>query len=166
MRGFTLLELMITVAILAVLTTVSVSALGPLRARYNRRQAAELVASAAARMRLEARETGRCHAFQVYNGGTAVALGTPGDRIRLVRLKHADCESTPTSTDLEEVEWVRMPEPARVRVVSGSEVVFRPNGRLLNGNGELRLAAGGRELIVQLRVQGPICINDVTGPCP
>jgi prepilin-type N-terminal cleavage/methylation domain-containing protein len=168
MHGFTMVELLVTVAILGLLTALSVATLGPLRDRYARRQAAELAASAAARAQLLARETGRCHTLEVY---TADASGNPvkvtnigdlGDRLRLQRRTTADCETVPVPTgELEHVEWVRMPGRVRVRVLAGgTEPEWRPNSRLRQGTTELRFVSTGPELTVRLVAQGPVCVID------
>jgi prepilin-type N-terminal cleavage/methylation domain-containing protein len=171
-RGFTLIELMVTVAILGLLTALSVTALGPLRDRYNRRQAAELVASAAARAQLSARETGRCHALEVYGpdiSGNIVprARGMLGDRLRLVRRTTADCESSLGEVEL--VEWVRMPGKMQVALASTVAPVpplpapeWRPNSRIReNKDTELRVVAPTNEqLVIRMMVQGPVCVSE------
>jgi prepilin-type N-terminal cleavage/methylation domain-containing protein len=179
MRGFTMVELMITVALLGLLTALSVATLGPLRDRYTRRQAAELAASAAARAQLLARETGRCHRLEVYttdasgNPIEVTNIGDPGDRLRLQRRTTADCEhDDPKSLgELEHVEWVRMPGRVRVRIQTapGSPMPeWRPNSRLRqNLDTQLRVGASGSELVIRLMKQGPVCVSEATlEDCP
>jgi prepilin-type N-terminal cleavage/methylation domain-containing protein len=170
MRGFTMVELLVTVALLGLLTALSVTALGPLRDRYNRRQAAELTASAAARAQLLSRETGRCHTLEVYtvdSGGNVskAAVGVPGALLRIQRHMTADCHTTPTpATELEHVEWVRMPGRMRVRVETGNpEAEWRPNSRLRNGTTQLRVAVNSTSpaLAIRLMEQGPVCVSEV-----
>ena len=183
--GFTLIEMLVTVALLGVITVLSVTALGPLQARYNRRQAADLVASTAARAQLLARETGRCHALQVYRAGVSVSAPEPvpegqeGDRLRLVRRTTADCEREPNDTvnpdALEHLEWVRMPGRARVRIQTGSGKTrpeWRPNSRLrvLLAEAELRVVpTSGAELAIRMMANGPVCVSERLSPledCP
>jgi prepilin-type N-terminal cleavage/methylation domain-containing protein len=169
MRGFTMVELLVTVALLGVLTALSVATLGPLRDRYNRRQAAELAASAAARAQLLARETGRCHTLEVYTADVSgnpvkvASVGDLGDRLRLQRRTTPDCEGDAVALgELEHVEWVRMPGSMRVRVQAGNtEPEWRPNSRLRQGTTELRFVAAGPELAVRLMGQGPVCVSEI-----
>lgn len=166
-RGFTLIEMLVTVAVLGLLTAMSVTALGPLQARYNRRQAADLVASAAARAQLSARETGRCHGLEVYTADTSgnpipvANIGDPGDRLRLVRRTTADCESE--LGEVEFVEWVRMPGKIQVRVQAGmTQPEWRPNSRVRQGETELRVVpSSGQELAIRMMVQGPVCVSEL-----
>lgn len=171
--GFTLVELMVTVGVLGLLTALSVAALGPLRDRYNRRQAAELVASAAARAQQSARETGRCHRLEVWAedaSGTpfrVTNVGDPGDRLRLARRTTVDCEESVAKAEaageLELVEWVRMPGRIRVRVEAGQSVPeWRPNSRPTGGTTELRVMPGtGQELAIRVMAQGPVCVSEI-----
>ncbi|HEX8434655.1 type II secretion system protein [Archangium sp.] len=174
MRGFTMVELLVTVALLGLLTALSVATVGPLRERYSRRQAAELAASAAARAQLMARETGRCHTLEVYRADPVNPAGEPlevlnideeGDRLRIRRRKTPDCEIQPVpAAELEHVEWVRMPGRMRVRVPTGkTEPEWRPNSRLREVSTELRFRASatGPELAVRLMNQGPVCVSEL-----
>lgn len=168
-QGFTLVEMLITVALLGVLTGLSVATLGPLKDRYSRRQAAELVASAAARAQLAARETGRCHTLEVYtadgsgNPVKVTNVGDLGDRLRIRRRTTPDCESDAIALgELEHVEWVRMPGQSRVRVqLPQQEPEWRPNSRPRQGTSELRVVSGGQELAVRVMAQGPVCVSEL-----
>jgi prepilin-type N-terminal cleavage/methylation domain-containing protein len=165
--GFTLIEMLVAVALLGVITALSITALGPLQARYNRRQAADLVASAAARAQLSARETGRCHSLQVYKAdGTAASIGQWGDRLRLVRRTTADCENTNPGEE-EVVEWVRMPGRIEVQVPSATPAKttpeWRPNSRLRQGETELRVMPKlGQPLAIRMMAQGPVCVSELS----
>ncbi|HEX8819078.1 MAG TPA: type II secretion system protein [Archangium sp.] len=170
-RGFTLIELLVTVSILGLLTAVSVTALGPLRDRYNRRQAAELVASAASRAQLSARETGRCHFLEIHSTATGkpvkvTTVGKTGDRLRLMRRKTPDCEidlkSKPGEDEVEEVEWVPLPGKTQVRVPKIMPE-WRPNSRVREGETLLQVVApSGKELAVRMMAHGPVCISEMT----
>ncbi len=181
--GFTLVEMLVTVALLGLITALSVTALGPLQARYNRRQAADLVASTAARAQLLARESGRCHGLEVYKPGVTgnpvqVPLGQKGDRLRLVRRTTADChrdlDDTANPDPVEYVEWVRMPGRMEVRVDAAKNpnpVEWRPNSRIRKG-GEALLwvtptAGSDPPLAIRMMEQGPVCVGDsATEVCP
>jgi prepilin-type N-terminal cleavage/methylation domain-containing protein len=179
--GFTLIEMLVTVALLGVITVLSVTALGPLQARYNRRQAADLVASTAARAQLLARETGRCHGLEVYMTGPAntrvpVAFGDAGDQLRLVRRTTADCERDPVGNPdgVDHVEWVRMPGGMLVRVdkvKNPNPPEWRPNSRIRKG-GEALLwvtakAGSNERLAIRMMEQGPVCVGEsATEVCP
>lgn len=167
-HGFTLVELLTIVAILGLFTSLSVAALGPLRDRYNLRQAGELVASAAARAQLQARETGRCHTLQVYtvnasgNPVQVTNLGAEGDRLRVARRTTADCGDSLEAGPHEEIEWVRMPGRSRIRVTGTSEPEWRPNSRLRQGATEFRVRANANEeLAIQLMAPGAVCVSEL-----
>jgi prepilin-type N-terminal cleavage/methylation domain-containing protein len=162
--GFTLIEMLVTVALLGLITTLSITALGPLQARYNRRQAADLVASAAARAQLSARETGRCHSLQVYKSdGNPAPSGQWGDRLRLARRTTADCESS-IASEVEDVEWVRMPGRIEIQVpLSKTTPEWRPNSRLRQGETELRVRPkAGQPLAIRMMYQGPVCVSELS----
>ncbi|OJT24854.1 hypothetical protein BO221_10630 [Archangium sp. Cb G35] len=164
-RGFTLTEVLVTVALLGLFAGMAVVALGPLNGRYRRRQAAELVAAGAARARLFARDSGRCFHLDVYQDDTPVSTGTPGNRLRLSRRPSADCEHPTPVADLQPVEWISMPSLTTVRVEPGVEAVWRPSGRLHTEDiaktpAKLRVTSGGEELSILLAVHGPVCVRE------
>ncbi|HLM47863.1 MAG TPA: type II secretion system protein [Myxococcaceae bacterium] len=181
--GFTLIEMLVTVALLGVITVLSVTALGPLQARYNRRQAADLVASTAARAQLLARETGRCHGLEIHDeiGGVVSKVtipGNTGDRLRLVRRTTADCHrdliDTTNPDPVEPVEWVRMPGRMVVSVDTGKNVEpleWRPNSRIRKGGETVLVVAlktdPSQRLLIRMMEQGPVCVSDsATEVCP
>lgn len=164
-RGFTLTEVLVTVALLGMFTGLTLTALGPLNGRFRRRQAAELVAAGAARARLFARDSGRCFHLEVYQDDTPVGTGSPGNRLRLSRRASADCESNATGADLQLVESVPMPSATTVRVEPGVAAVWRPNGRLRDEDvkktpARLRVTSGGEDLSILLAVHGPVCVTE------
>lgn len=172
-RGFTLTEVLVTVALLGMFTGLTITAIGPLNGRFRRRQAAELVAAGAARARLFARDAGRCFHLEVYQDDTPVSAGSPGNRLRLSRRASADCESAATAADLQLVESVPMPSATTVRVETGVAPVWRPNGRLRDEGmtktpAKLRVTAGGEELSILLAVHGPVCVTEALSSeaCP
>lgn len=164
-RGFTLTEVLVTVALLGLFTGLALTALGPLNGRYRRRQAAELVAAGAARARLFARDSGRCLYLEVYQDDTPLPTGSPGNRLHLSRRATADCERPATEADLQPVETVPMPSLTTVRVEPGVEAVWRPTGRLHTEDvkktpAKLRVTSGGEELSILLAVHGPVCVTE------
>ncbi|WP_375770633.1 prepilin-type N-terminal cleavage/methylation domain-containing protein [Archangium gephyra] len=172
-RGFTLTEVLITVALLGLFTGLTLTALGPLNGRYRRRQAAELVAAGAARARLFARDSGRCFHLEVSQDDTPVSTGSPGNRLRLSRRASADCETPASAADLQLVESVPMPPLTTVRVETGVAAVWRPNGRLRDEDGtrtpaKLRVTSGDGELSILLAVHGPVCVTETLSSetCP
>src|SRR6185436_12352920 len=104
MRGYTLMELMVTVALLAIMSAMTAVGLGPLQMRYRVRKAVDVTAQLLVRTRLRAIETGRCHQIEVLADGIPVGAGTPGDGLRVSRRRDADCESRPDPLALVEVE--------------------------------------------------------------
>ena len=178
MRGFTLLELMTTLAIFGVITALTVAALGPLKDRYNHEQAVEMATGAAVRAQLLARESARCHVLEVYAGTNLVANDIPGDRLRIQRRRTADCDSAvPDPTRVEHVEWLMMPEGVTVTQVGPGKAEWRPNGRLQSVDADINTARDAwlavttqrrsRTTDILFRRQGSICIMGASvGNCP
>lgn len=168
--GFTLLELLVGVAILMALTTVAAVALGPLSARYRTSQGAELVAQAVHDARLLARSTGRCVHLEVLAGGAVVGPGSAGDAVRLSRRTKADCESAATPADLEVVETVALPTGVPVTVPAANvDLVWRPNGRTQPGTDtRLDVGAAPHTTALLVRAWGPACgfPSAALGACP
>lgn len=74
-RGFTLIELMVVVTIIAILSAAVVPSFSVTLARQRQNDAAMQIASAVFKARARAARTGRCHRVRVYTGATsAVAL--------------------------------------------------------------------------------------------
>ena len=92
-RGMTLIEVMVVVAILAILAAISATAIGPMVARYRQMVSAEAAAQLVSQARVEARQQGRCYRVQVTLAGAPVAPGTPGDALHVVRRDSADCQT-------------------------------------------------------------------------
>lgn len=166
-HGFSLVELLVVVAVLGVVAVLSTASLGPLQAHFRGRDAATRVAAAATRARVGAWQTGRCHVLTVYDGATPAAVGAPGDRLRLQRYATADCETSTATAGLEDVESVLMPERVTVSQVAGTAPVWRSQGRLRGAQVELRVESGGRQRSIVLAPVGAVCTGDVpAGDCP
>jgi prepilin-type N-terminal cleavage/methylation domain-containing protein len=177
MRGFSLLELMTTLAIFGLVATLSIASLGPLKDRYSHQMAVEVVTGAIARAQLMARESGRCHAVQVYaRAGTPRAINTTGERVAILRRATANCgdggTSSPT-TDLVLVESVLLPETNTLKLVytaapDATEVEVRPNGRQRKEAKALLQVLGRRQTTsVVMAPMGVICVFDgAVGACP
>lgn len=171
-RGMTLIELMVVVAILAILAAISATAVGPMVARYRQMVSAEAVAQIVSQARVEARQQGRCYRVQVTLAGAPVPPGTPGDALHVVRRNSADCETgTPTLVADTRFSDVRLP-PGIQALVPGvsTEPEFRPNGYTQDGlDTEIQVGpAGAPTTRVTIRSYGPICANSISVvvPCP
>jgi prepilin-type N-terminal cleavage/methylation domain-containing protein len=171
-RGMTLIELMVVVAILAILAAISATALGPMVGRYRQMVAAEAVAQIVSQARVEARQQGRCYRVQVTAAGTPVAPGTPGDAMHVVRRDSADCQtSTPTLVADARFSDVRLPQGIQALVPSTfTEPEFRPNGYTQDQlDTEVQVGpAGAPNTRITIRSYGPICAGPITPvqPCP
>jgi prepilin-type N-terminal cleavage/methylation domain-containing protein len=171
-RGMTLIELMVVVAILAILAAISGSALAPMVGRYRQMVAAEAAAQLVSQARVEARQQGRCYRVQVTAGGVPVAPGTPGDALHVVRRDSADCQTgTPTLVADTRLSDVRLPQGIEALVPGAfSEPEFRPNGYTQNqSDTELQVGpAGAPSTRITIRSYGPICAGPITPvqPCP
>jgi prepilin-type N-terminal cleavage/methylation domain-containing protein len=167
--GFSLVELLVVVAVLGVVAGLSAASLAPLQNHFRGRDAATRVASAATRARAFAWQTGRCHVLTIYNGASAATVGTPGDRLLLERYPTADCQNTPAAGSLQPVEWVLLPERVTVQQVLGTDApVWRLQGRLKGTQVvDLRVDAGDRQRFIRLALEGAVCTDDepITG-CP
>jgi len=182
MRGFTLLEMLIVVALLGVLAAMSAVAVTPLATRYRVGQGTELALQTLYQARAQARELSRCHQVEVMLVGVPVAPGVAGDSLRIRRRVDADCETPiaaepPPSPALEVVETVNMPQGISVTVPALLvPPVWRSNGRL-TPNAETQLlitttAAApiqSTSRVVRALPQGPICVSANVVPleaCP
>lgn len=169
-HGMTLLELMVVVALLGVLTTLSATALEPLVGRYRQQTAAEAVAQVLALARMEARQQGRCYRVQILASGVPVAPGTSGDAIHVVRRADADCETaTPVLQPDARFFDVRLPAGVVALVPVGSSVPeFRPNGYTQDElDTEIQVGpAGAPATRISIRSFGPVCAGPVAPPRP
>lgn len=168
MRGYTLLELMVTVALLALMSAMTAVGLQPLQARFRLHQATDATAQFLVRSRQRAMDTGRCHQIEVLADGIPVRPGTPGDMLRVSRRRDADCESTVDPLALIEVERIRLPERMQVTQVQSDAIVFRPTGRT-RGDASWSFQVGNAEAsrVVVAAPHGPVCVSeDAGGSCP
>jgi prepilin-type N-terminal cleavage/methylation domain-containing protein len=166
MRGYTLMELMTTVALLAVLSMLSVTGLQPVVTRFRQRQAVDAAAQFLVRARQRAMETGRCHLVEVLNAGAPVPSGSEGTALRLLSRPTADCISPAAPLTLVEVEVMTLPERMRVRQGTPGVPVWLPNGRI-DGGGTVLLWVGADEPEeVRALAQGPVCVMEPGRSCP
>lgn len=167
MRGYTLMELMVTVALLALMSAMTAVGLQPLQARYRLRKATDATASLLVRTRQRAIETGRCHQIEVLADGVPVT-DHPGDVLRVSRRRDVDCESPADPLAFVEVERLTLPERMTVRQEGSKVLVFRANGRIWDN--EPRRFQVGRETALRVIVavpQGPVCtLEDEAEGCP
>jgi prepilin-type N-terminal cleavage/methylation domain-containing protein len=168
MRGFTLMELMVTVALLMLMSAMTAIGLQPLQARFRLRLATDATAQMLVRARQRAVETGRCHHVEVLADGVPVEPGTPGDTLRVSRRRDADCESRVDPLALVEVERVRLPERMVVRQEDQGSLVFRSNGRTWdNASWSFRVGPEDAPRAVVAAPLGPVCIlESLPGACP
>jgi prepilin-type N-terminal cleavage/methylation domain-containing protein len=158
MRGYTLMELMVTVALLAMMSAMTAVGLGPLQARYRLRKAVDATTQLLVRTRLRAVETGRCHQVEILADGIPVSAGTPGDSLRVSRRRDADCESRADPLAFIEVERLSFPERIEVRLEDTNPLVFRPTGRTWdNAPRRLQVSRAGALRIVEAAPIGPVC---------
>jgi Tfp pilus assembly protein FimT len=168
MRGFTLMELMVTVALLMLMSAMVAIGLQPLQARFRLRLATDATAQLLVRARQRAVETGRCHHVEVLASGTPVEPGAAGDTLRVSRRRDADCESPVDPITLVEVERVPLPERMAVRQEKSGSLVFRPNGRTWD-NASWRFSVGPEDAprAVVAAPLGPVCaLESLEEACP
>lgn len=168
MRGYTLMELLVTVALLAMMSAMTAAGLGPLQSRFRLRQATEATAQFLVRARQRAVETGRCHHVEVLAQGVPVGAGASGNMLRVSRRRDADCESRADPLALVEVERITLPELTSVRQEGSGALVYRPTGRTRD-NSAWRFLVASREAVrtVVAAPQGPVCASeDAAGGCP
>jgi prepilin-type N-terminal cleavage/methylation domain-containing protein len=166
MRGYTLMELMTTVALLAVLSTLSVTGLQPVVTRFRQRQAVDATAQFFMRARQRALETGRCHLVEVMHEGAVVPSGNEGTALRMQRRPTADCVSPANPATLVDVEAMTLPERMRVRQATPGVPVYLPNGRI--DGGATVLLWVGVDVPEEVRVlpHGPVCVMSLGESCP
>lgn len=171
-RGMTLIELMVVVAILAILAAISATALGPAVTRYRQMVSSEAAAQLVAQARVEARQQTRCYRVQVLAAGAPVAPGTPGDTLHVMRRQDADCQTNaPGLVADTRIDDVRLPRGVQALVPAAfTEPEFRPNGYTQDGlDTEIQIGpAGAPNTRIAIRSYGPICSGSVNPvqPCP
>ena len=171
-RGMTLIELMVVVAILAILAAISSTALAPMVGHYRQMVSAEAAAQLVAQARVEARQQTRCYRVQVLAAGAPVAPGTPGDTLHVARRTSADCKTgAPLLQADTRLDDVRLPQGIQALVPAAlTAPEFRPNGYTQNGlDTEIQVGpAGAPTTRISIRAYGPICAGPVTPvqPCP
>jgi prepilin-type N-terminal cleavage/methylation domain-containing protein len=167
MRGYTLMELMVTVALLALMSAMTAVGLQPLQARYRLRKATDATAQLLVRTRQRAIETGRCHQIEVLSEGIPVT-DAAGDVLRVSRRRDVDCESPADPLAFVEVERLTLPERMQVSQEGSRALVFRPTGRTWD-NAPRRFRVG-RALPLRVVIaapNGPVCtFEDEVGGCP
>ncbi len=161
------MELMVTVALLAMMSAMTAVGLQPLLARFRLRQASDTTAQLLIRTRQRAIETGRCHQIALLADGLPVTPGSPADSLRVSRRRDADCESD-RSLALVEVERIPLPERIPLRQPEPGSLVFRPTGRTAD-NASWRFHVGAPELTrtVLVTPHGPVCtLEGLEEECP
>jgi prepilin-type N-terminal cleavage/methylation domain-containing protein len=168
MRGYTLMELMVTVALLALMSAMTAVGLQPLQARYRLRKATDATAQLLVRTRQRAIELGRCHQIEILAEGIPVGAGTPGDVLRVSRRRDVDCESPADPLAFIEVERLTLPERMRVSLEGAGSLVFRPTGRTWdNASRRFQVGREGNLRVVMATPHGPVCtLDDEAGGCP
>ena len=170
MRGFTLLELMTTLAIFGLVATLSIASLGPLRDRYNHQHAVQMVSGAIVRAQLLARESGRCHSVEVVDDDGVTNTTAFKQRLRIQRRSTANCDGATASTFVE-VESLRLPHGTAFKIDTANGVMeLRPNGRQKSGTSVLVVVRGRAtpsELNIVAAKQGRVCVDVANlGACP
>ena len=161
MRGYTLMELMVTVALLALMSAMTAAGLQPLQARYRLRKATDATAHLLVRARQRAVETGRCHQVEILAEGIPVSGSALGDALRISRRRDADCESPADPLALVEVERLTLPERTQVRLEGSGTLVFRPTGRTWdNAPWRFQIDRGEDARFVVAAPNGPVCTRE------
>lgn len=142
-RGFTLMEMMVVVSILAVLAAIAVPDLTPAVHNAKLRSQIDEVASFVEHARRRARAEGRC--YRVTQSGAS---------LQMQRRANADCY-TPKNGTLSGGGWDAVAAtltPARGFTYTlqsvPNELVFRPSGRV-RGDGDLEVTDDGGRVVIQ-----------------
>jgi prepilin-type N-terminal cleavage/methylation domain-containing protein len=175
-RGMTIVELVIVVALLAVLSTLALVAAQPMANRYHQRDAVELASQLVTEAQGRARSTGRCHRVVVYASGALAAAATPGTALALEVRPTADCETAPASVTWSLLEQTALPTGVTAQNIDDATwtwTEFRPNGRVRRngavGIGALVISAPDlADHLVMTVNQGVTCLTDLAAPgaCP
>lgn len=170
-----MVELIMVLAMLAVLTSLAVIGSRPVANRYRLRDASELAAQYVAEAQALARSTGRCHRVVIYLAGAVAAVGAPGETLAIEARPTADCEPAPGT-----VAWVAVQQERLATGITGQNLddavhtwaEFRPQGRVRNNAGVtmagLRFDGGGASRLVRVAYQGVPCLTDplALAACP
>jgi prepilin-type N-terminal cleavage/methylation domain-containing protein len=153
-RGFTLLEMMVVVASLALLAAIALPDLTPAIHNARLRASVDEVNNFIERARRNARAENRCHRINVTTDKTAVVME---------RLQSGDCAGVIADASWTEVARMNAPAPGFLYHLEkipnpGTgpfEIVFRPNGRL-KGNGDLDVENDGARIFIEYSKMGTI----------
>ena len=162
------MEMVTVVALMAIMTTMAVSSLSPLRERTSLGHGAELVEQTLLNAHKRAMATGRCMRVELLDAGGAV-VASGASALRLRRWSHAGCDG---AADFDQAEHFALPLGVLAAAVAPpSDFDFLPNGRprLMTGETQLRVAVAylGRQLWVDVTPAGAICLKeDASGACP
>jgi prepilin-type N-terminal cleavage/methylation domain-containing protein len=175
-RGFTLLEVLVVLAVVAAMASLALFASGPTVERFRQREALELAAQLVTEAQVRARATGRCHRVVVHLAGAVTPAGRPGDALALEVRPDADCAAPP-----DEVTWRRLayePLPAGVQGFNVDDGRFtwtevQPNGRLRQApsgqapSGGLAFAISAvPDALLVTAPQGVTCLTGRSAPEP
>ena len=156
MRAFTLVEMMVAVAILAVAAALAVPSVTSLVRLAHARSGAETVAAVLEEARTRAVNEGRCFRVRAPNASTLV----------VERLSTVDCVGNAPSTAAPFIDAFNAPVRTTnlgsgftvtitdtAGMTSPNQIVFRPNSRL-RGNGALTNTQYGARVVANV-VHGP-----------
>lgn len=141
--GFTLLEVVVVIAILGVMAALAVPNLIPVVERSKARGAAENLASFVDDARRRAMTSGRCHRVVVSGDTATVQQRSTPDCVNIALDTWIDAGSTRIEGFTLAVERVPL------TVALADAVIFRPNSRL-RGDGNLRVDNDGARIKAQM----------------
>jgi prepilin-type N-terminal cleavage/methylation domain-containing protein len=164
--GFTLVEVLCAIALMLILTTLSVSALTLTRQRVALQEGAELLQQVLLSARQKARATGRCVRVELLDGSGQPSASPPTAAAKSLRVRawtSPHCE--PGAADSLDEGGERYPVPhglAVVRVSPADPLAadWLPSGRTRDGARMLfRVAYADSSFAVVAAPQGPVCVH-------
>jgi prepilin-type N-terminal cleavage/methylation domain-containing protein len=151
-KGFTLMELMVVVAIIAIVSAAVVPSFSMSLRRNRQREAANLIVQAVFAARSRAARTGRCHRVVIATDDTKQDGGTGGSvRVDEYQAQWSECGHATNSAN-----WVRLSSKS-VGDLVGKDVAIL---RVVNNTCTTELASKGSTVTMRFEPTGGMFVND------
>lgn len=154
LRGTTLVEMLVIVAILGVIAALAVPNIAPMLASAKQHTEVEQLASFIDAARRQAINEGRCFRIRQIGSTLAVERRESGDCVSINRDSWSSplLRLSPSETFVYTLAGQSLTTPASV-LADDHRIVFRPSGRLY-GDGDLDVADDGARVVVQSTQSG------------
>lgn len=151
-RGFTLMELMVVVAIIAIVSAAVVPSFSLALKRNRQREAANLIVQAVFTARSRAARTGRCHRVVIVTDDSVENSGTGGSvAVEEYRAQWSECGHTTNAAN-----WSRLSSKSVGSLVGDDVAIFR----VVDDSCSTELASNGSTVTIRFEPTGGVFVND------